>query len=135
MPVCFIEGASALTASARKKLVEEASRSIHGAYPIPDTRVFIREYGREQVGQDGALGEPVRPVCFLEVPPGSPLEGRRKLVQELTRAIDAAYGSSDTLVFFHEYPLELVGLNGGLQSENPRTVAATRQLAEAANAR
>jgi hypothetical protein len=41
-----------------KKLVKEVAESIHHAYMIPDTRVFLREWPADQMSVDGLLGHP-----------------------------------------------------------------------------
>ena len=47
--------------------MEKTTAALNEAYPIPDVRIFLREYDAENVGQDGQLqSEPVRPVCFIE---------------------------------------------------------------------
>jgi phenylpyruvate tautomerase PptA (4-oxalocrotonate tautomerase family) len=68
MPVCFIEGPPGLRNDAKEKLAEKMTASLTQAYKIPDIRVFIREYPGENVAQDGRLKEPIRPVCFINVP-------------------------------------------------------------------
>jgi hypothetical protein len=80
MPVAYIDIPSGLTSSAKAQLVREVAESIHNAYPIPDTRVFLREWMPEQTSIDGALAAPFRPVCDFIVPPGLPADGKRILV-------------------------------------------------------
>src|SRR5262245_62004813 len=48
---------------------EAGLRSLHAAYPIPDTRMCFREWSSEQTSHDGQLGAPFRPVVGFEVPP------------------------------------------------------------------
>jgi hypothetical protein len=43
MPVAYLDLPSGLGADTKKKLVKEVADSIHHAYMIPDTRVFLRE--------------------------------------------------------------------------------------------
>jgi hypothetical protein len=40
----------------KKKLVTNVAASIHHAYMIPDTRVFLRKWSAEQISVDGQLG-------------------------------------------------------------------------------
>jgi phenylpyruvate tautomerase PptA (4-oxalocrotonate tautomerase family) len=128
MPVCFIEGPSNVSLEKRRTLVATATRAIHAAYPIPDTRVVVRANPPDTVGQDGTLGEPLRPMCFLEVPPGLPAEPKRQLARDLTAAVDLAFDSGETLVFFREYPLQHVAAGGRLQSENPELLDLARGM-------
>jgi len=39
------------------------------------------------------------PLLFIEAPPGIRPEAKRRMVQKLTEAIDAAYHIGDTLIF------------------------------------
>ena len=87
------------------------------------------------VSQDGRLdSEPLRPICWLEVPPGISIEAKRLLVSRISDGISAAYGLANedvrlptgtvvstkwVLTFFREYPLEKVALDGLLAFENP----------------
>ena len=67
------------------------------------------------------------PVMFLEVPPGIRKEAKKDLVQKLTTAIEDVYPIGETLIFFREYPLDMVAENGGLQSENPAILEAVEK--------
>jgi phenylpyruvate tautomerase PptA (4-oxalocrotonate tautomerase family) len=60
------------------------------------------------------------PVCRIEAPPGLGIAAKKKLVEEITAAIDAAYPIGDTLVFLEECAPENVAMNGRLLSEDPR---------------
>jgi len=55
MPVCFIEGPSRISPQSCRALVADATKAIHSAYPIPDTRVHVRASDAAFVGQDGAV--------------------------------------------------------------------------------
>ena len=58
---------------AKKKIFQELYEEIHEAWPIPDTRVLIREWPNEAVSQDGRIENvPMRPICMLAVPPRVP---------------------------------------------------------------
>jgi phenylpyruvate tautomerase PptA (4-oxalocrotonate tautomerase family) len=128
MPVCFIE-APRMAIDVREKLVTNATAALHHAYPIPDTRIFIREYESEHVGQDGKLQSEIRPVCFLEVPQGIDIDGRRSLVQKLNGALaEAMPQNSEHLIFIREYPLADVAENGRLQSENPAVLEVMEKM-------
>ena len=54
----------------------EVFDAIHEAWRIPDTRILIRECPpAESVSQDGRIEDsPMRPICFLDVPPGLAVE-------------------------------------------------------------
>jgi len=81
MPVAFLDVPSGLEADARKRLVREVRDSIHEAYPIPDTRVYLREWTAEQASVDGQLGGAARPICHFMVPPGLSAEAKRRLLR------------------------------------------------------
>jgi hypothetical protein len=84
MPVGYIDIPSGLTSSTKTQLVKEVAESLHDAYPIPDTRLFLREWTAEQASIDGVLAAPFRPVCDFIVPPGLPADGKRMLVSRVT---------------------------------------------------
>ena len=67
------------------------------------------------------------PVVFLEVPPGIRTDAKKDLVQKLTNSIEEVYPIGETLIFFREYPLDMVAENGGLQSENPAILEAVEK--------
>ena len=134
MPVAYIDIPLGLSIDQKRRLVEEVSHSVHAAYPIPDTRVFLREWAAEQISVDGTLAASMRPICDFKVPPGLALEGRRRLVAEVSRAIARAceLPAEDVhlpsgkvvhthwvLAFFNEYPLERAALDDLLALENP----------------
>jgi hypothetical protein len=67
------------------------------------------------------------PVVFLEVPPGIRADTKKDLVQKLNTAIEEVYPIGETLIFFREYPLDMVAEKGGLQSENPAVLEAVEK--------
>jgi hypothetical protein len=72
MPVAYIDIPTGMNDGAKKKIFTEMYEAIHQAWPIPDTRVLIREWASEAVSQDGRIEDvPMRPICTLAVPPGS----------------------------------------------------------------
>ena len=134
MPVAYIDLPSGLKAETKKKLVKDVADSIHLAYMIPDTRVFLREWPAEQTSVDGQLGAPIRPICDFVVPPGLPVEGKRHLVKQVSAAIAEAcnlpleeislpsgkkVSTQWVLTFFSEYPLEQAALDDLMAFENP----------------
>lgn len=137
MPVAYIDLQPGLSSDTKKRLVREVTASLHDAYPIPDTRVFLREWPADSVSIDGELGAPLRPICDFVVPPGLPAEGKRQLVARVSAAIGEACqlrqdviplpsGKSVTtrwvLAFFSEYPLDRVALDDLMAFENPMVI-------------
>jgi phenylpyruvate tautomerase PptA (4-oxalocrotonate tautomerase family) len=134
MPCAYIDLPSGLRVDIKKKLVKEVAESIHHAYMIPDTRVFLREWPAEQTSVDGELARPMRPVCIFAVPPGLPVEAKRQLVKRVGSAIADAcnlpredvplpsgkkVSTRWVLGFFSEYPLDQASLDDLIASENP----------------
>ena len=134
MPVAYLDLPLGLKADTKKKLVKDVADSIHHAYMIPDTRVFLREWPAEQTSVDGQLGAPMRPICEFAVPPGLPVEGKRELVRRVSAAIAQAcslqieevplpsgkkVSTYWVLAFFSEYPLEKAALDDLMAFENP----------------
>ena len=68
------------------------------------------------------------PVVFVEAPPGLGADAKKKMVEQITAAIDGAYRIGDTLVFLREYPPENVAMDGRLQSENPKLLEILKQI-------
>ena len=113
--------------------MEKTTAALNEAYPIPDVRIFLREYEVENVAQDGRLeSEPVRPVCFIEAPQLRSLDARRKLVEKINAAVADAYegiaNTREILILHNEYPLENAAWAGRLQSDNPDVVEAMKKL-------
>ncbi len=118
---------------AKKKLVANTSAALEETYRFNDTRVFLREYAPENVGQDGQLQTEIRPVCFVEGPQiGADL--KKNLVKKINAAVAEAYRGlanvQEIMVLINEYPLENAGADGGLQSENPEIRAALKRANE-----
>ena len=133
MPVFTIDAPSGVPQDAKRKMMKEITEALDEAWPIPDTRGWLREYPADNVSQDGRIGaEPIRPVCSLEAPELASLEVKRKLVQKVESAIAAAYqglaNTEEVLVLVNHYPLENVGWRQSLQSDNPEIVAAIAAL-------
>ena len=137
MPVAYLDLPPGLGADTKKKLVKEVAESIHDAYLIPDTRVFLREWPAEQMSVDGLLGHPMRPICDFVVPPGLPVEAKRQLVRRVSSAIAEAcnlpreevqlpsgkkVSTRWVLGFFREVPLEQATLDDLMAFENPMVV-------------
>src|SRR5215467_2838936 len=90
MPIAYLDVPSGLALDVKTRLVKEVAESIHDAYLIPDTRVFLREWLGEQTGIDGELARPMRPICNFVVPPGLSVEAKRQLVNQVSSTIAKA---------------------------------------------
>jgi phenylpyruvate tautomerase PptA (4-oxalocrotonate tautomerase family) len=134
MPCAYLDVPPGLAVDIKQKLVKEVAKSIHDAYMIPDTRVFLREWPAEQTSIDGELARPMRPICNFLVPPGLPVEAKRQLVKRVSSAIAEAcnplredvhlpsgkkVSTRWVLAFFSEYPLEQAALDDLMAFENP----------------
>jgi phenylpyruvate tautomerase PptA (4-oxalocrotonate tautomerase family) len=135
MPVSYIDIPAGVTDSAKEKMVKEVYEAIHDAWPIPDTRILVREWPFEAVSQDGRVeSTPMRPICALDVPPGLAVEAKRALTRRISTAIAEACGrevedvqlpsgtqvkTNWVLTFFREYPLDRAALGDLLATENP----------------
>ena len=133
MPICFLEVPTGIHPDAKKKLVQKFTTALKETWPIPDIRIFFREYRAEDVAQDGHFqSEPMRPICFLEVPLLRSLDTKRKLTQVLHAALAEAYdgiaNTSEFNIFYNLYPLENAAAGGRLQSDNPQAVEGITQL-------
>jgi hypothetical protein len=133
MPQFFVEAPTGICDDAKHKMMKELTAAIDDAYHIPDVRIWLREYPAANVAQDGRIGaEAIRPVCFLEAPQLSSLDGKRKMAERILTAIGHAYdgiaNTAETLILMNHYPLENAGFAGRLQSDDPQLVAAMKQL-------
>lgn len=109
----------------KRELVKALYDAMHEVYPFPeDTRIFLREWARDSVSQDGQLGsEPARPVLVLHVPIGGDGDAKRTMVQKINGAVADAYGLPDFAVFFLEHSLDTVAINGSLLADDQQRVA------------
>jgi len=133
MPICFLEVPTGIHPDAKKKLVQKFTTALKETWPIPDIRVFFREYRKEDVAQDGQFrSDPIKPLCLLHVPLLRSLDAKRKLTQALQAAFVEAYkdiaDTSQFMVFYNLYPLENASIGGHLQSDIPEAVELMRQL-------
>src|SRR6516225_7099048 len=135
MPVAEIDILAGLDDGAKKKIFTEMYEAIHDAWPIPDTRVLIREWPDEAVSQDGRIElVPMRPICTLTVPPDLEQDAKRKLIRQISNTLGEACGreveeirlpsgtkiyNNWVLTFFWELPLDKVALGDLLATENP----------------
>ena len=133
MPDFFLEVPTGIRPDAKKRLVQKVKAAANETWPIPDVRVFFREYQAENVAQDGQFqAEPVRPVCFVNAPLLRSLDDKRTLTRTLQAAFAEAYegiaNTGEFMIFYNLYPLENVAVGGRLQSDNPQAVEGMRQL-------
>jgi hypothetical protein len=135
MPVAYVDIPAGVTDSSKSKIFRELYEAIHQAWPIPDTRVLIREWADEAVSQDGRIERvPMRPICTLAVPPDLELGAKRTLIKQISDTIGEACGreveevrlpsgtrihNNWVLTFFWELPLDKVALGALLATENP----------------
>jgi phenylpyruvate tautomerase PptA (4-oxalocrotonate tautomerase family) len=150
MPCAYLDLPSGLAVDIKQKLVKEVAESIHDAYMIPDTRVFLREWPAEQTSIDGELARPMRPICNFIVPPGLPVAAKRQLVKRVSSAIaeacnlpgeDVPLASGKkvrtrwVLGFFSEYPLEQAALDDLMAPENPMVLESLEAAMQTQQAR
>jgi phenylpyruvate tautomerase PptA (4-oxalocrotonate tautomerase family) len=135
MPVSYIDIPSGVSNDAKEKMVKDVYEAIHEAWPIPDTRIMVREWPHNTVSQDGVIADaPMRPICMLDVPPELPVDAKRRLIRRISTAIATACDRDDeevqlpsgtkihtnwVLTFFREYPLDRAALGPILAFENP----------------
>jgi hypothetical protein len=114
MPVSFLEVPKGIRPDAKKKLVQKMKAALNEVWPIPDVRIFFREYESANVAQDGVFeAEPVRPICFLNVPLLRSLDAKRKLTRALHAAFAEAYegiaSTKEFVIFLQPVPARKCG--------------------------
>ncbi len=57
------------------------------------------------------------PTCFIEAPQGIRIDAKKRLVEQISAALQETYRFNDTRIFLREYPLENVAQDGRLQTE------------------
>lgn len=135
MPVAYIDIPTGVNDGGKTNIFKEMYEAIHEAWPIPDTRVLLREWPDEAVSQDGRIERvPMRPICTLAVPPGLAHDAKQRLVRQISKTIGEACGreveeirlpsgtkirNNWVLTFFWELPLDRVALGDLLATENP----------------
>jgi hypothetical protein len=140
MPVAYVDIPSGVSHSAIEQMHRELFAAIHEAWPIPDSRILVREWTPQSVSQDGQITTaPMRPICALDAPPELSVDAKRTLVGRVSDAIARACGrdvedvilpsgthvkTNWVLTFFREYPLDQAALGGVLALENPMVLEA-----------
>jgi phenylpyruvate tautomerase PptA (4-oxalocrotonate tautomerase family) len=124
MPIAYLDVPKGICIDEKRKLVKGIYDALHEAYPFPDdVRIFLREWPLESVSQNGLLdSEPARPVFTMHVPQGVSIDAKRKMLKGINAAVAEAYHLPKFMVFIHEYPLDMVSLDGNLHSDNQRRV-------------
>jgi len=130
MPVCIIEG-PVLTKESKGAFIKTVLNSLVDAYQMPDDRVYINEYNKDNYGHTlvDKPGHDItvqkdnpRVVISIIAPPGLAQDEKRIMFRQITEAAGNAYGISnlrDILVFLNEHPIHNVASNGYIQTENP----------------
>ncbi|REE96217.1 tautomerase family protein [Thermomonospora umbrina] len=133
MPQVIIEAPLGVRDDAKRRMMREITTAVDEAFHIPDVRIWLREHAADNVSQDGRVGvEPIRPLCFLEVPELHDVDARRTMSGKIGDAIAQAYdglaNTDETLILMNHYPLEYAGFAGRLQSDDPEMVEAMHRL-------
>jgi phenylpyruvate tautomerase PptA (4-oxalocrotonate tautomerase family) len=138
MPIVHIDVTQGSASKETKRtLVAKITKAVDEAYPVPvqsskrpelggrgpDTRIYIREHAPENLAYDGRLQvepEAIRPVLYIDSPPGITIERKRKMFAEVTAAVVEAYKAapSDVVLFLREHQIANVGANGRPQTDN-----------------
>jgi phenylpyruvate tautomerase PptA (4-oxalocrotonate tautomerase family) len=130
MPVTYLYVPQGIRIDEKRRLVKSIYEALHEAYPFPDdVRIFLHEWPLDSVSQDGRLGsEPARPVFMMHVPQGVNVDAKRTMMKKINDAVVKAYHLPKFMIFVHEYPLDLVSLDGGLHSDNMTRVEAQKKV-------
>jgi phenylpyruvate tautomerase PptA (4-oxalocrotonate tautomerase family) len=68
------------------------------------------------------------PIVFIDAPPGIRTDAKKKMMEQITGAIDEAYHIGDTLIFLREHAVANVAMDGRLQSDNPKILEALKKI-------
>ena len=130
MPIAYLDVPPGIPVDEKKKLVKGLYDALHEAYPFPDdVRIFIREWPLDSVSQDGRLGsEPARPVFMMHVPQGVGIDAKRRMMKGINASVAETYSLPKFMIFMHEYPLDLVALDGALHSDNKARVETQKKV-------
>jgi hypothetical protein len=130
MPIAYLDVPTGADADTKRTLVKSLYDALHEVWPFPDDhRIFLREWPRDSVSQNGLLGsEPPRPVFMIHAPQGADVDAKRTMFAKINAAVARAYeGLPDFITFVHEHSLELVAVNGGILAEDQQRVEAQRE--------
>ena len=65
----YLDAPKGMRPEAKRKMVQVITAAPNKAFPIPDVRIFIREYTAAEVSQDGRLDtDGVKPSFSMSVP-------------------------------------------------------------------
>jgi hypothetical protein len=133
--VVYVDIPIGVNDGAKKKIFQELYEEIHEAWPIPDTRVLIREWPNEAMSEDGRIENvPMCPICTLAFPPVLEHDAKQRLAGQISNTISEACGreveeirlpsgtkiyNNWVLTFFWELPLDKVALGDLIATENP----------------
>src|SRR5258708_3520782 len=76
------------------------------------------------LAEEGLVGKNLYLVFMMHVPQGVNVDAKRKMAKKINDAVAEAYHLPKFMVFMHEYPLDLVALEGGFHSDNKARVEA-----------
>jgi hypothetical protein len=124
MPIGYLDVPTGLELARKRELVKAMYEALHEVWPFPDdTRIFLREWPLDSVSQNGLLGsEPARPAFMVHAPEGAGSDAKRKMLRDVNAAVADAYQLPDFMIFIHEHPLDVVGLDGGLLADSQERV-------------
>jgi len=70
------------------------------------------------------------PIVTIDGPPGLSLEARRRMMQEIHTAVEAAYEIGETTIFVREHSHENVAFNGAMPGGPGRRARQARPAAK-----
>src|SRR4051794_10346232 len=113
MPIGYLDVPTGADLDAKRRLTKELYDAMSEAYPFPDdTRIFLREWPLDGVGQNGLLGsEPARPVFVVHIPQDGNPDAKRRMLKRINAAVTRVYPLPDVAVFLHEHALDTVAIN------------------------
>jgi hypothetical protein len=129
MPIGFRDVPTGADLDTKRELVKEMYEALREAYPFPDdTRIFLREWPRDSVSQNGLLGsEPARPVFIAHVPEGVDVDIKRTMLKKINTAVAKAYQLPWFITFLQEHSLDLVAVEGALLADDQQRVEDQRK--------
>jgi len=124
MPVAYLDVPTGADVTTKRDMLKQLYDALHEVWPFPDdTRIFVREWARDSVSQNGGLGsEPIRPVFVMHIPQGGDADAKRTMVKRVDAVVSAAYGMPELAIFMHEHSLSTVGIHGGVLADDQQRV-------------